>query len=229
MQESWNARWRLVAGGALVAAAGLASGCMSSPTYGTDKTASAQLMSDLRGIASFRDKQKPEIDYTPRPDLVKPVKRDETLPPPQDNVTTASADWPESPEQRLARIRAEADANADNPNYKASVVPDVALAQKDNFKKAGQSWRSFEAGNDDTRTTSTSDSAKRAEFKKRLQETQQGDPNQRKYLSEPPTEYRQAYADAPQGELGEDEYRKERRLKRAATKNRTWWDEINPF
>ena len=229
MQDRWNARWRFVAGAALVGAAGLASGCMSSPTYGTDKTASAQLMSDLGGITSFRDKQKPAIDYTPRPDLVKSAKRGETLPPPQDNVTTASANWPESPEQRLARVRAEADANVDNPQYQSSVVPDVSLAQKDNFKKPGQAWRSFEAGNDDTRTATTSDSAKRAEYKKRLQETQQGDPNKRKYLSEPPTEYRQAYADAPQGEVGEDEYRKERRLKRAATKNRTWWDDINPF
>jgi hypothetical protein len=229
MQDRWNAPWRLVAGVTLVAAAGLASGCMSSPTYGTDKTANAQLMSDLSGIASFRDKKKPTIDYTPRPDLVKTAKRGETLPPPQDNVTTANANWPESPEQRLARVRAEADANSDNPNYQSTVVPDVALAQQDNFKKPGQSWRSFEAGNDDPRTMTTSDSAKRAEYKKRLQETQQGDPTKRKYLSEPPTEYRQAYADAPQGELGEDEYRKERRLKRAATKNRTWWDDINPF
>src|SRR5262245_25843099 len=227
MQVNWNARWRLVAGVALVAAAGLASGCMSSPTYGTDKTANEQLMSDLGGMWSFRDKKKAAVDYTPRPDLVKPVKHDGTLPPPQDNVTTASADWPESPEQRLARVHAEADANVDNPNYQSSVVPDITVEQKDNFKKPGQAWRSFEAGNDDTRTTS--DAAKRAEFKKRLQETQQGDPNKRKFLSEPPTDYRQAYADAPQGELGEDEYRKERRLKSLANKNKSWWDQVNPF
>jgi hypothetical protein len=228
MQESWNARWRLVAGVALVAAAGLASGCMSSPTYGTDKSANQQLMSDLGGMFSFRDKKKAAIDYTPRPDLVKPAAHDQALPQPQDNVTTASADWPESPEQRLARVRAEADANVNNPNYQSSVVPDVSTVQQDNFKKPGQAWRSFEAGNDDTRTTSDS-AAKRAEVKKRIQETQQGDPNKRKYLSEPPTEYRQAYADAPQGELGEDEYRKERRLKRLADKNKSWWDSVNPF
>ena len=39
-------------------------------------------------------------------------------------------------------------------------------------------------------------------------------------LSEPPLEYRQAAADAPVGEIGEDEYRKERRLKREARKKR---------
>ena len=40
----------------------------------------------------------------------------------------------------------------------------------------------------------------------------------RKYLSEPPLDYRQAAADAPAGELGEDEYKKERRLSAQARK-----------
>src|SRR5262249_40919131 len=124
-------------------------------------------------------------------------------------------------------VRAEADANGDNPDYKSSVVPDISMAQKDNFKQPGQSWHSFEAGND--LNTTTSSSANRKEIEKRLKETQQGDPAKRKYLSEPPTEYRQAYADAPQGELGEDEYRKERRLKSLANKNKSWWDQVNPF
>ena len=49
--KNWNLR--LAAGAAVVAAAGLASGCMSSPTYGTDKTASAQLVTDLSGMFNF--------------------------------------------------------------------------------------------------------------------------------------------------------------------------------
>ena len=129
MGKNFDGMARLLLGGSLVAAAALASGCMSSPTYGTDKTANAQLMSDVGGILSFSAKKKAPIDYAPRPELVKPAKGEETLPAPQDSVATASnPNWPESPEQRLARLRAEADANVDNPNYNSPIVPDMADA-----------------------------------------------------------------------------------------------------
>ena len=44
---------------------------MSSPTYGTDKTANAQLLSDVSGILSLQGRSsKAAIDYKPRPELV---------------------------------------------------------------------------------------------------------------------------------------------------------------
>jgi len=67
------------------------------------------------------------------------------------------------------------------------------------------------------------------EIQRRLAEQKQGDPTTRKYLSEPPLGYRVAADTAPQGELGEDEYKKERRLKKeAAAKSKSggwfdWW------
>ena len=203
---------------------------MGSPTYGTDKTANEQLMSDVSGILSFRPKPKPPIDYTPRPELVKPAKGEETLPSPQDSVvSSANPDWPESPEQRLARVRADAEENADNPSYNSPVVPDMALEAKDNFKKPGEPWRKFESGNESV----GEEAAKKAEFDKRLKETREGSSTTRKFLSDPPLDYRQASADAPVGELGEDEYRKERRLKRLARKNTSWLgdmlEDVNPF
>jgi hypothetical protein len=219
---------RLVAGAALLAAAGLTSGCMSSPTYGTDKTANEQLMSDVGGIFSFRPKKHAPIDYEPRPDLVKPVKGDETLPAPQQSI--ASSDnpaWPESPEQRLARVRAEADANIDDPNYKSPIVPDEQLAQAPQPILAGNGHAADSGVRDPSKIA-----AEKAEFKKRLKETQQGDSTNRKYLSEPPVEYREAAADAPQGEVGEDEDKKERRLKREARKKTSRGmslDDLNPF
>ncbi|TIW82594.1 MAG: hypothetical protein E5V51_20730, partial [Mesorhizobium sp.] len=55
--------------------------------------------------------------------------------------------------------------------------------------------------------------------------SKQGDPNTRKYLSEPPLPYRVASDAAPQNELGEDEYKKERRLKaKAEGKKGGWFD-----
>jgi hypothetical protein len=216
---------RLVIGAALLAGAGLTSGCMSSPTYGTDKTASAQLASDLSGILSFSPKKKASIDYEPRPDLVKPAKGEETLPSPQESVKTAdNPNWPESPEQRLARVRADADANIDNPNYRSPVVPDMALAQQ---SKPIVNQHADESGIKNPSVAA----AENAEFKRRLKETQQGNSTSRKYLSEPPLEYRSAAADAPQGEIGEDEAKKERRLKREARKKKGGfsWDDLNPF
>jgi hypothetical protein len=227
MNKNFDGVARLLLGGSLVAAAALTSGCMSSPTYGTDKTASAQLMSDVGGILSFNSKKKPQIEYAPRPELVKPAKGDETLPAPQETVATASnPNWPESPEQRLARLRADADANLDNPNYDSPIVPDMVAANPKRKSLHGNG-RAEESGVLDV----SNEAAQKAEYQKRLQETRQGSSKTRKYLSEPPIDYRQAAADAPTGELGEDEYRKERRLKREARKKGGGFSisDLNPF
>ncbi|RUU64548.1 hypothetical protein EOD04_20810, partial [Mesorhizobium sp. M2C.T.Ca.TU.009.01.2.1] len=67
--------------------------------------------------------------------------------------------------------------------------------------------------------------ARKAAIQRNLAEQKQGDPTVRKYLSEPPLAYRQAATTAPQNELGEDEYKKERRLKaQAEGKKGGWFD-----
>src|SRR5438067_411124 len=110
----------------LVASAFAMSGCVSSPTYGTGKTATAQLFDDVSGAASITPKHRDPIEYKPRPDLVKPAPgQKENLPPPQESIQTASADWPESPEARRARIRADATANQNDPNCQLEAVEDV--------------------------------------------------------------------------------------------------------
>lgn len=189
------------------------SGCLSSPTYGTDKTAGEQLAEDLSNAFSFAPKNKNHIDYKPRPTLVKPAPgQRETLPPPQDNITqTASNQWPESPEQRRKRLRDDATAHQDDPNYQAQIVDDIQVdqaAQRQALKESGSS-RPPPPGNANA-------SARRAEVSRRLAESKQGSPTSRKYLSEPPLDYRVSAGTAPQNELGEDEYKKERRLKREA-------------
>jgi hypothetical protein len=194
-----RARVPLVIGVVAVCGAALG-GCMS-PTYGTGKTANQQLVEDLTGILSLGPKERPKIDYKPRPDLVKP-ETTAVLPPPQDDVTTASsAAWPESPEQRLARIRAEATANRDNPLYRPSVQVDHP-------------------------GSASTTPAQSAQVRQALAENN-GAVSRRKYLSEPPLVYREPSATAPVGELGEDEWKKERSAKREARaesgKRRSWW------
>lgn len=193
------------------------SGCMSSPTYGTDKTSGEQLVEDVSNAFSFAPKKKDRIDYKPRPALVKPAPgQREALPVPQDNITqTAASEWPESPEQRRKRLRDEATDHQGDPTYRAQIVDDIqvdqaawkeAIAQSKSDHPPPPGWR---LGNTEKR---------RAEIASRNAEGKQGDPTNRKYLSEPPLDYRVSAATAPQGELGEDEYKKERRLKREAAK-----------
>ncbi|TPN81849.1 hypothetical protein FJ987_19535 [Mesorhizobium sp. CU2] len=206
----------------LVASAIALSGCMGSPTYGTDKTAAAQLFDDVSGAASITPKHKDPIDYKPRPDLVKPGPgQKQTLPPPQQSIETASADWPESPEARRARIRADATAHQNDPNYQPETAEDVQT-DPEAVKKA-----LAESGSSHPPRWSPEDSnpQRAAEIQRRLAEQKQGDPTQRKYLSEPPLAYRQPSSDAPQNELGEDEFKKERRLKaQAEGKKGGWFD-----
>lgn len=65
--------------------------------------------------------------------------------------------------------------------------------------------------------------ALREQYKKRLAETSIS-PTSRKYLSEPPLEYRVPATTAAVGDVGEDEAKKARRLKKAARKGGGWRD-----
>jgi hypothetical protein len=224
MTERYNARLALLA--PLVVSGLALSGCMGSPTYGTDKTAAEQLAGDLTGAVSFAPKRKDPIDYKPRPTLVKPAPgQKEALPAPQDSIQSASAEWPESPEQRRARLRADATAHQNDPAYQAQIVDDTqgdpasvkkALADTMDSGLKHQPFRPLW-------TSADSDKGRAAEIQRRLVESRQGDPNTRKYLSEPPVAYRVASDTAPQNELGEDEYKKERRLKKEAEGKKGGW------
>lgn len=191
---------------ASLAVSGLAlSGCMGAPTYGTDKSATEQLASDLTNIASLKPKTN-NIEYKPRPDLVKPkAGTAAALPAPQDNIVqSASANWPESPEARRARIRDDATKNRDNPNFEPQVINDMASLNGPDMSK----WTPAQ---------------RKIEIERRLRENKQGSTTTRKYLSEPPLAYRQAADTAAQDQLGEDEIKKERRKKKLSQKGSSWW------
>jgi hypothetical protein len=195
-------RLSLVAG-VVTASLGLA-GCVASPTYGTDKTANQQLLEDITGMMALGGKKKPKIDYKPRPELVKP-ETTAVLPPPQDDVTTASNQaWPESPEERLARIRAEADENRDSPFFRPTVINDATE-------------RNTEVTYDDPVLANMSSRERYEEIQRRRVAARGGGSGSgRQFLSEPPTEYRVPADTAPVGELGETEWKKDRRARRNA-------------
>lgn len=209
-----NARTaRIVALGPLLAGSMALGGCMSSPTYGTDKTSTEQLVEDVTGVLSLGPKPRPKIEYSPRPELVKPAST-EALPAPQENIVAADSQaWPESPEQQRARVRQYANENRDKQGFEPIVVSDNPVAPVKR-QEPGVSARSQDSGVFDGVTKEQT-----ATYKKLVADNQQGNPTQRKYLSEPPLDYRQPEATAATNDLGEDEYKKERRRKAAATKS----------
>ena len=203
------------------------SGCMSSPTYGTGRSSGEQLADDLTGIMSIQPKRRAAIAYQPRPDLVKPAPGSKLdLPPPQESIASNNPQWPESPEQRRARIRADADANRDKVGFQPQVVSDGEATDVVD-RPSAQSQYSSRLADQGMTPDKQSPGQQRSEFKKRLAETQQGSPTNRKYLSEPPLAYREPAGTAATGDLGEDEAVKERRLKAEAKKKAgggsSWW------
>lgn len=186
----------------IMSVAGLAfAGCVASPTYGTDKTQNQQLLEDITGMLALGPKKGPKIDYKPRPELVEP-ETTAVLPPPQDNVTTASSQaWPESPEDRLARLRSEADENRDSPFFRPNVVNDATS-------------RNTEVTYDDPILANMGSKERFEEMKRRRVERAGGNASSRQYLSEPPVDYREPADTAPVGELGEPEWKKERQARR---------------
>lgn len=215
---------RRISAGALVAVSAMAlSGCMGmAPTYGTGKAADTQLMEDVTGMFSLSGtKKQAQIDYKPRPELVKPAKVD-ALPPPQDDIKTASAGaWPEAPEARLARIRAEATANRDDLGFE----PEVDIPVEKN-RRTVRATRGDDINLDGS---AVSVEKQRKDFNERLAMANQGSATDRRFLSEPPVEYRQPAATAPTGDVGEDEWKKERRRKAGHTKKGSGWSSWLPW
>jgi hypothetical protein len=203
---------------ALVLGAGvILSGCLG-PTYGTGQSQGEQLFNDLDGMLTLGSSNKQNIDYAPRAELVKP-KQIGALPTPQEKVDAArDPSWPESPEQRSARIKAAADAEADQTDGALSVRTMTSQKEGVDADDVAANSRAGSRIASDERDSMTLSVAEMkdggAAFRERLKESQQGNPSQRKYLSEPPIAYRQPSTAAPVGDPGIDESVKEARYKK---------------
>lgn len=208
----------------------LMSGCVSSPTYGTGTSSTKQLTTDLTSILSIKPKPQ-AAEYAPRPELVKPTTPTTDLPPPQESIVTASAgQWPESPEQRRARIRADATENRDKQGWEPDVINDLSGGQSSSPSTSGSSTRAADSGI--ARAGQGENLNKKgAEYRAKLAASKQGSPTVRRTLTEPPLVYREPAATAPTDELGEDEFKKQRRLKAEAKKaaGDSSWRDLVPW
>ncbi|WP_185984892.1 hypothetical protein [Aureimonas mangrovi] len=172
---------------AAVATCGLSLAACMGPTYGTGTTSGAQLLNDVDGMFSFGSPSRERINYEERPELVRPDQIGQ-LPPPQTPRAVVEE------EQQAAAA--------------AAAVEPVEIGSRGNRAPLSSISRSAQDG-------SWIDPRELNEVGQRVtaarEAARQGNTNQRRYLTEPPVEYRQASASAPVGELGVDEEIKERR------------------
>ena len=208
METTKTLRMALGMAGILVATVTL-SGCMGSPTYGTDKTAMEQLGDDLTSaidIGGERNRENAKIRYNPRPSLVVVShQQGGDLPQPQQSLADRknNPNWVESPEDTRERLRQEATDNQDNPRYRSPLLAGKGQAGQ---MTETQKWEAFR------------------QAKSNAQDP--GIAGTRRSLSDPPSQYRTADAAILQ-DLGEPETKKEARRKKeaqaASTGGSSWW------
>jgi hypothetical protein len=97
---------RLPAGALLVGVALALAGCQSGMTYGTGKSPAMQTVQDVVGIAALSNESQEPIDYQPRPKIVAPPSVAE-LPPPSSGNTVVAANWPVDPDAQYEELKAE--------------------------------------------------------------------------------------------------------------------------
>ena len=187
---------------ALVIAGVAVSGCVG-PTYGTDKSSGEQLVEDIGEAFTFGTTKKQEkIAYQPRGQLVKPANEKQLVAPQKDLASNENPQWVESPEQARDRLRSEADENSDNGNYRSPLMVGVTEGKTLTPEQQQKAYREA----------------------RKLQDGRYAD--RRRFMSDPPLDYRKVDDPAALNDLGESEAAKEkRRMKDAAIAGtgRKWW------
>ena len=182
------------------------SACVGGTTYGTGVSHEEQTVNSLKNILSLKSSKDHQINYSARPDLVMPADT-ASLPQPAEEVVgveTEESNWIETPEERIAQIQSE----AEQPHYRSGQIPVQELLRKKDgikvsnngriYKNPDKDGNSFiDAVRDDANGVSAGTSVR-----KQRQELAYSTGIKRKYLTEPPVEYRTPAATAVAGDLG---------------------------
>ncbi len=178
-------------------------GCISSPTYGTNKTAAEHLVDDVGSVLDIAPQNRNDkIAYQPNPKLVVPARRDQLIAPqPSLADSKSNPKWVESPEETRQRLREEADQQG--PGYRSPLLGQTASEQSKSLAEQSKAYK--EARKIDQGIYS----------------------DKRRFLSDPPLDYRKV-DQTELSDLGTPEKVKEReRKKEAAAAKQTshkWWD-----
>ena len=171
-------------------ATALLSGC-SATTYGTGVDPGTQTVRDIVGVVRMTPTQEEEkIDYKPRAGIVEPPSN--ALPTPGAATQTA-ANWPTDPEAQRLQLEARADAaRADGQLYD----PGVRIIGE--TRTVEEETEGFQGGRNLIRANAAT-SGPRPNTTPRAGSVDAAGVPTRKFLVEPPTEYRQPDPTAPQG------------------------------
>jgi len=180
-------------------------GCTSGTTYGTGVSHEEQTFSGLSKMFSITPDKGEKIDYSARPDLVMPANK-QALPAPGSGLEQTAGDqvWPETPEQRIAAVRQD----APEPNWRSGDLPTEYLTSKKQgianssglYAASRENGRA--GGGEQIITEIRRDKEVSKEVALRREQLSYSTGVKRKFLTEPPTEYRTPAATADAGDLG---------------------------
>lgn len=179
----------------------LVAGCSSGVTYGTGTPTELQTIQDVSGILSLTGEKKPEIDRSPRGGIVAPPSTAAAdLPPPVDQTTTASVDWPNDPDEARRRRQAE-EENAPIPQASLATIKDPGFRlPKGATKDQQQAEANWDYGRQGPNPKFAGSLGKKYASEMKAERggsvDAQGNPT-RRYLTEPPAEYRAPDPNAP--------------------------------
>lgn len=167
----------------------------------------AQLGDDLGQSVSLapREPKNKGVKYTPRPTLVLPAQASkEALVEPQQTIASKeNPQWVESPEETRARLVKEADDNEDKYTYVSPLAKNGVEGGRQTTEAQTKAYREARA----------------------LQKGAYLD--QRRYISDPPTTYRQVDDPAKLEDLGEPELKKAKQRRKDAAvagTGKKWWN-----
>ncbi len=195
----WLELTRTVRPVALAAAAATLAGCVGGTTYGTGVSQEKQTLDGFYNMLSLKTERK-NIDYSARPDLVVPENKDVLPEPVEVGAATADPQWPETPEQRIVRIRAQA-GEVDARTCEVSI--EEQLRRKEGIAiETGEGANKFIPGATDREGNPVlyrgqSEARKQVISAKADLAPARG--VNRKYLTEPPVAYRVPADTAPAG------------------------------
>ena len=173
--------------GLLLAGVSLAvAGCQSGMTYGTGTTPAIQTVQDIVGIAALSNEPKEPIDYQPRPSVVTPPVVGQLPPPIDKSQTQMAANWPNDPDVLRAQVRADAAAREASgeatPFFRTPAAPEVKP-----MVPTDRPWTKEE----------TAQVQKAFADARAIQAVDENGNPVRRYLSDPPVEYRMPDPNAP--------------------------------
>ena len=184
-------------------------GCSySGTTYGTGTTHEAQTLKSLGNLMALSKDDQKNIDYTARPDLVMPADPNLLPVPAADTAAVEEGNWPVSPEQRIQAARAA----APEANWRSGDLPvEYLTSEKQGIRNSASAFnnpsrRGARAGGgeqliEEIRKEANGQGTSEL-VRQRREQLAYSTGVKRKFLTEPPVEYRTPSANAEAGELG---------------------------